>query len=118
MGEFNSDGSADLAVANSDSDTTSILLGDGAGSFARVAEIAVGRAPEFVIATDLNSDGAADLAVANSGNGNPADSSVSILLGDGLGGFTRLPDVGVGERAFSLAVGDFNFSEGDAGHRA
>ena len=35
VGDFNGDGKQDLAVANSDSNNVSILLGDGDGQFQR-----------------------------------------------------------------------------------
>ena len=52
---------------------------------------------------DFNADGAQDLAVANYGG-----NSVSILLGDGLGGFARAPNIAVGSFPVSVAIGDFN----------
>ena len=45
--------------------------------------IAVGNSPQSVVAGDFNNDGFPDLAVLNT-----ADSTVSILLGNGFGGFT------------------------------
>ncbi|TAK07289.1 VCBS repeat-containing protein, partial [bacterium] len=50
-------------------------------------------------------DGFQDLAVANSGS-----NDVTVLLGDGLGGFTPAPGspFGVGTGPASVAVGDFN----------
>lgn len=46
-GDFNSDGFADLAVANTGDDTVTVLLGDGSGSFSKTAAspIAVGDEP-------------------------------------------------------------------------
>jgi MBG domain (YGX type)/Bacterial Ig-like domain (group 3)/FG-GAP-like repeat len=106
VGDFNGDGIADLAVANFDPNTVSILLGNGDGSFreATGSPIAVGINPDFVAVGDFNSDGIADVAVTNSG-----DATVSILLGDGSGGFTEvLPRVAVGSLPRGVAVGDFN----------
>jgi len=106
VGDFNGDGIPDLAVADVDPNTVSVLLGNGDGTFRQAAgsPVAVGANPDFVVAGDFNSDGIADLAVANS-----ADATVSILLGDGSGGFTEMqPRVAVGILPRGLAVGDFN----------
>ena len=54
----------DLAVANDDSDTVSILLNNGAGAFAIVASLPTGSfVPEGVVAVDLDGDHDVDLAV-------------------------------------------------------
>jgi hypothetical protein len=109
IGDFNADGKADLA-AGGWGDTVSVLRGAGDGSFLQVSDHAVGSHPESVAATasngaaaDFNGDGKADLAVANS---NAA--TVSILLGDGNGGFDPKTDFGVGSGPYSIAVDDFN----------
>ncbi|MBI5746989.1 MAG: VCBS repeat-containing protein [Nitrospirae bacterium] len=57
------------------SDTVSILLGTGTGSFGAATNFAVGSFPGSVSIGDLNLDGKPDLAVANSDSSN-----VSILL--------------------------------------
>ncbi len=66
-------------------------------------EIAVGGSPKSVAIFDFNGDGNQDIATANSGS-----SSVSIRLGDGLGGFSGTTDVAVGSNPRSVAIGDFN----------
>jgi hypothetical protein len=66
-------------------------------------EVTVGSFPNAVIVADLNGDGIPDLAVGNASGG-----SVSILLGDGLGGFSSTPEIGVGRGPRSVAVGEFN----------
>jgi hypothetical protein len=73
--DMNGDGSIDLAVANRDSNTGSVLLGDGAGSFASKVNFATGALPISVTAADMNGDGTIDLAVTNTGS-----STVSVLL--------------------------------------
>src|SRR6266516_860314 len=58
VGDFNRDGFADLVVANWGSDTVSVLLGNGDGSFRSALTLPVGRMPHAVAAGDFNGDGA------------------------------------------------------------
>ncbi len=107
VADFNGDGKPDLAIANSGSGTVSVLLGDGTGYFATAPgqRIMTGGGPVSVTAGDFNGDGKADLAVANQ-----SDGTVSVLLGDGAGGFTAASGspFTVGSQPSSVAVGDFN----------
>ncbi len=64
----------------------------------------VGDSPEAVVIADFDGDGAPDIAVTNR-NGD----SVSVLLGDGRGGFSRKQqDINVGELPVDIASGDLN----------
>jgi hypothetical protein len=85
IGDFNNDGIQDLAVANANDNTISILLGNGDGTFTAAPLVSAGITvfPFFIAVADYNHDGNADLAVVNG-----RDNSVSILLGNGAGGFT------------------------------
>ena len=103
VGDFNGDGKQDLAVANTDSDNVSILLGNGAGSFGSATNFGAGSDPYSVAVGDFNGDGKQDLAVANLSSNN-----VSILLGNGAGSFGSATNFGAGSSPFSVAVGDFN----------
>jgi hypothetical protein len=78
VGDFTGNGILDLAVANSPSNTVSVLLGNGDGTFhtAPINYLA-GNAPNSVAVGDFNGDDAVDLAVANSNS-----HDVSILLND------------------------------------
>jgi hypothetical protein len=107
VADFNLDNRLDLAAANSGSDNVTILLGNGAGGFAAApgSPVAAGSAPSALAAGDLNLDGKPDLAVANNGSAN-----VSILLGDGAGGFQAAAGspVGTGLGPFPLVVADLD----------
>jgi hypothetical protein len=85
-GDFNNDGILDMAVANANDNTVSILLGNGDGTFTAAAPVSTGGFPFYLAVADFNHDGAADLAVSNE-----ADSTVSVLLGNGDGTFTAAP---------------------------
>jgi hypothetical protein len=106
VGDFNSDGKPDLAVANQGSNSVTILLGNGDGTFTAAASPATGTWPESIAVGDFNGDGKVDLAVANN-----ADGTVTILLGNGDGTFTAAASLSIGgirTNPTSIAVGDFN----------
>jgi hypothetical protein len=63
----------------------------------------VGTDPRAVVAADFNNDGQIDLATANHDSNN-----VSVLLGDGVGGFGAAQNFAGGWYPRSLAVADFN----------
>ncbi len=65
VGDFNGDGKFDLAVANYNDGTVSILLGNGNGTFAAKTDYSAGTPSQSVAVGDFNGDGKADLAVAN-----------------------------------------------------
>ncbi len=107
VGDFNGDGTNDLAVANLNSGNVTILLGDGNGGFTNAlgSPVGAGIGPQSVAVGDFDGDDMSDLAVANFDSGN-----VTILLGDGSGGFSQPAGspVGAGSFPYSVAVGDFN----------
>ena len=81
---------ADLVIANSASNTVSVLLGsenfDGTFAEDSGSPLTVGANPSAVVIADFNGDGFLDFAVANQG-----DSTISVFQGDGQGGFTAFP---------------------------
>ena len=104
LGDVNDDGALDLVVANANANTVWVLLGDGQGNFRRrveVPEVPVGFAPNALVLGNLNGDSALDLAVVNTGSNN-----VSVLWGDGLGGFVTVGVIPVGFAPLALAIGD------------
>ena len=80
--DLDGDGRLDLAVANGLSNTVSVLLGNGDGTFRPPIINAVGNAPTAMVAGDFDGDGRLDLAVANG-----PDNNVSVLTGHGDGTF-------------------------------
>jgi Bacterial Ig-like domain (group 3)/FG-GAP-like repeat/FG-GAP repeat len=107
VGDFNSDGLLDLAVANANDNTLSILLGNGDGTFtaASGSPISVGAFPFFLAVADFNGDSKSDVAVVN-GN----DGTVTILLGNGDGTFTPASGspIAVGNGPCPIVAADFN----------
>ncbi len=104
VGDFNGDGKQDIAIANSGSNTVSVLLGNGDGTFQTQASYAVGGGPSSVVVGDFNGDGKVDLAVVNT-----AGNTISILLGNGDGTFQpQLITSLSGTSPLAAAFGDFN----------
>lgn len=111
VGDVNNDRNPDLALTHHDSFGVTVLLGAGDGRFAPApgSPFAAhqGDRPHNhgLVFSDLNSDGHLDLTTSNQN-----DNSVSVLLGNGRGGFA--PAAGspfaVGRAPYPHAVGDVN----------
>jgi hypothetical protein len=110
-GDVNGDGKPDLALTHHDSYDVAVLLGAGDGSFAPApgSPFAAhqGSRPHNhgLTLADLNSDGRLDLITSNQD-----DNSVSVLLGDGRGGFAPSPGspFAVGHAPYPHAAADVN----------
>ncbi len=106
-GNFDGDGIADLAVANRDSATVSILRGLGNGQFQLQSIASVGARPQALVTGDFNSDGLDDLFVVNESIFRP--SRASILLQKAGGGFNSEVRLGIeGGLPRDVVLGDFN----------
>ncbi len=101
--DLNGDGKRDLAVSNRNSDTVSVLMNNGNGTFSPRVDYAVGDGPVTVASGDFDGDGMADLAV-----GNGDSSTVSVLLNNGYGTLIGRADYNVGGGCQSVTSGDFN----------
>jgi hypothetical protein len=102
--DFNLDGLQDLAVANHDNGTLSVLLANRDGTFHLVRTYSVGSNPTSLAVGDFNADGNPDVAVT-------WDRGVEVLLGNGDGTFSYAPPppgLGFGWDPEGVAVGDFN----------
>ena len=78
-GDFNGDGRLDLATANQESNTMTILLGQGNGRFTTASSPPTSISAVAVTTGDFNDDGKLDLATAN------GNDSVTILPRPGEG---------------------------------
>jgi RHS repeat-associated protein len=110
-GDFDGDGKADLAVANSGSNTVSVFLntsiGVGSISFATKMDYTTGSLPYWVSIGDLDNDGKSDLAVASYGS-----SKVSLFRNTSTGigslSFAAKIDYTTGSNPSSVSVGDLD----------
>ncbi|WP_324679125.1 FG-GAP-like repeat-containing protein [Hymenobacter sp. GOD-10R] len=117
LGDVDADGDLDLITANSRTifpGTLSVRLNNGSGSFSGSIEVPVGDTPHAVALGDVDGDGDLDLLAANyTTSSSTTSSTVSVRLNDGLGSFNiAAPDVSVGTRPLSIAVGDVD-NDGD-----
>ncbi len=109
IADFNGDGNFDVVVANEQSNDVSILLGDGKGKFtqAKNSPFPAGHSPNDIAIADFDRDGKLDLAIANH-----EEKYLTVLLGDGKGGFAPAPNspftVETRPHVHGVATGDFN----------
>ncbi|TLU81707.1 MAG: hypothetical protein FDX30_12260, partial [Chlorobium sp.] len=107
VADLNADGRIDIITADGNSDSVSVLLGNGDGTFAPKQDIAVGSNPVSVTTADVNRDGKTDIIVLNTDSGN-----VSVLLGNGDGSFSARTDYDVdhatGSGPLSVTSADVN----------
>jgi hypothetical protein len=109
IADVNHDDKLDLIVANTIDGTLDVLLGDGKGHFIPSAgsPFACGKGPNDIATGDFNGDGNLDLVIANT-----ETPYLTVLLGDGKGGFAPSPhspfDTHSYPHVHGVAVGDFN----------
>jgi hypothetical protein len=104
VGDFNHDGSLDLAVGHIGPSSVSIFLGNGDGSFQSPQDQPTPGSPESVAVGDFNGDGHLDLAVAAS----TISSAVSVLLGNGDGTFQPAQNYATSGQVRTVAAADLN----------
>jgi hypothetical protein len=109
IADANKDGRSDLIVANGGTGNLSIYLGDGKGGFtqAQGSPFPAGQNPSDMALGDFNGDGNLDVAIANHGV-----KLVTVVLGDGKGGFSFAPgspfSVPSNPHPHGIAAADFN----------
>ena len=109
-GDLNGDGTLDLVSVNSNDNDVSVAFGDGKGGFTRApSSFGVGRSPYPGALGDLNADGHLDIIVTSVGRQQGASSSaLTVLFGDGRGGYRGEPVPSrTGQPGF-VAVADVN----------
>jgi hypothetical protein len=100
--DIDGDGHADLLVDDRDAEAIRLFRGVGDGRFEVSTRILVGGDPyRGMSLIDVNGDGKTDLLTPNPDH-------VSVLIGDGSGGFTRDTVLRPGFAPFSVTAADFN----------
>lgn len=116
LADFTHDRRLDMAVANAGTNTVTIHTGDGHGGFSAGSPIVLTDGPWYIEVGDVNRDNRLDLVVPHVGSFNGTffpSHDVSILLGNGRGGFTQAAGspLTVGEVPYGTQIADLN---GDA----
>src|SRR5262249_44869886 len=72
IADFNGDGKPDMATANSNLSSVTVILGDGIGGYISIGDfkVDVGGVPNSIVTSDFNKDGKLDLATANLSSSN------------------------------------------------
>jgi hypothetical protein len=115
VGDLNNDHIPDIVIANLPSggfgftDSVSILLSQGNGTYAAPITINVGNdffgspQPLSLVLADLTGTGIPDILVSN-----PSDQTITIVANGGTGSFSALSPIPVGGTPTGIAVADFN----------
>lgn len=120
VADLNGDGIPDLVVSNSNlyhlqctppacSDTISVLIGKGDGTFESQVQYDVGDMPWGLAVADVNGDGIPDIVVADQGGVVPGTyGDISVLLGKGDGTFSPATTIPLDQYAQDVTIGDWN----------
>jgi hypothetical protein len=103
IGDFDRNGTLDMAIANDKDDTVQILLGNGDGTFTAGATYTLKGSPINIVSADLTGNGILDLITANQ-----LSSHIAVFLGNGDGTFQAPQYFATGLHPMSLTFGDFN----------
>jgi PKD repeat protein len=103
VGDFDDDRVDEIAVANFESRTVTVLRSDGTGNFRIKTTLALTHRPTSLIVGDFNQDKKLDLIVTNFDDGR-----ISIFHGDGAGQLTPTRQIIVGAGPYTLLSDDFN----------
>lgn len=109
VGDFNKDGFQDIAVADTEDSSVTLLLGNNKGKFTEAlgSPFFANRFPNDIVIADFNKDGNLDLGIANT-----EVSFLTVLLGNGKGQFRQAAKspfiVNAKPHTHGIATGDFN----------
>ncbi len=98
LADFDGDGHLDVILANPSLSSLTYMHNDGRGGFERGVFVSTAKGPRAIVAADVNGDGKTDVLTATSSG------SVSVLLGDGRGGFAKHVDYPAGRKPIALRL--------------
>lgn len=101
--DINQDGVTDLMTTNVSSNTLSILVGNGDGSFHEQVQLSVCQEPRSLATGFFNADAYLDIVLACAGG-----DQIAVLFGRGDGKFTEGPQYPVHRTPVSIASDDLN----------
>ncbi|MGH9381859.1 MAG: FG-GAP-like repeat-containing protein [Thermoanaerobaculia bacterium] len=103
IGDATGDGFADVVATGFNATTIEVFAGDGTGTFAAPILVPLGNGdvPSAVVTADVNGDGNQDILTSDGG-----DNTISVLLGDGDGGFSTAESFATGAFPNGLAVAE------------
>ncbi|MBY0523849.1 MAG: VCBS repeat-containing protein [Gemmataceae bacterium] len=106
VADLDQDGHADVATANFDTKTVSVLYGLGDGTFLPPQDVALASGPTALVVADVNGDHRLDIVTAA-----PATNSVTVLLRQADGSFLPMAEgpFVMGATPLATAVKDANF---------
>ncbi len=104
--DLNGDGWDDIAAPNrNNGGKTALFLNNGDGTFAPKVDFEAGVAGEFgLVVADINNDGIMDAFLSNY----DLPRNITVLLGNGTGGFVAQTPVPTSGQPWMLAAGDLN----------
>lgn len=105
LADVNKDNRDDILAVEFDDSQVKVFLNDGNGGFSMNPSetLDTGSGPFAVAVADFNRDGNPDIVTANQDDG-----TVTVFLGDGLGGFTSHQDFGVDPEPIGVVAADLN----------
>ena len=101
--DINQDGVTDLMTTNVSSNTLSILIGNGDGSFHEQVQLHVCQEPRSLATGFFNADAYLDIVLACAGG-----DQIAVLFGSGDGKFTEGPQYPVHRTPVAIASDDLN----------
>jgi len=113
-GDLRGNGKLDLVLAETDSQSVGVLLGNGDGTFGYEQIYTLPQPPSAVVIDDFNHDGKPDIAAVMQTTIDPTTQGVSdlaLLTGDGTGNFNTpvtSENWGFFSTAWNIASGDVN----------
>lgn len=102
-GDATGDGNADVIATGYDDEEILLYPGDGSGALGAPVTLSAGGGvyPTSAEIIDVDGDGNADIVTANGDSGN-----ISVLLGDGAGGFASAANFPAGAFPVSMGIAD------------